>query len=355
MSWRLPTRSVDNRSVGFLVAGASSVAASHMLAAIREQPPAPGTRDVAGAWVTALYSHNERRGREFAARHAIIHHAAEIEPLLARPEVQCVYVGNHPRHHAETVQAALASHKHVLCEPPLALTLAEAEPLVQMAQNRGLVLAMNYTWRAAAAIQRLAELLLADSIGELLGGSVRNTTPLRPEQQTWRLQPNGGGAVWNRTLHDLDLLRFLLHLPVREVYARGGRSAVAAGVEDDILGHAILTGGLAIQLHDSFVLPHAPVTVELYGMRGTLAATGCAPDALAPQLSLRRGDEVQQLTAPPINPYRALVANFLAAVRGGVAPLADGAGELYNLQAAAAAQRSLRAGAPMRCQPTDPS
>lgn len=39
------------------------------------------------------------------------------------------------RHHAETVLAALAAHKHVLCEPPLALTVAEAEPLVQMAQE----------------------------------------------------------------------------------------------------------------------------------------------------------------------------------------------------------------------------
>jgi 1,5-anhydro-D-fructose reductase (1,5-anhydro-D-mannitol-forming) len=322
-----------------------------MLAAIREQPPVAGTRDVAGAWVTALYSHNERRAREFAGRHAIIHAAAEIEPLLGRAEVQCVYVGNHPRHHAETVQAALASHKHVLCEPPLGLTLAEAEPLVRMARNRGLVLALNYTWRAAPAMQRLAELLLADSIGEPLGGSIRNTAYLRPEQQTWRLQPNGGGVVWDRTLHDLDLLHFLLHLRVREVFGRSGRSTVAAAVEDDLLGHVLLTGGLAVQLHDSFVLPHAPATVELYGTRGTLLASACAPADAAPQLLLRRGEDVQQILTPAINPYRASVANFLAAVRGAAPPLVGGEEELLNLAAATAMHRSLREGTVVRCQP----
>lgn len=344
MSWRLPTRSVDARSVGFLVAGASNMAAQHMLAAIREQPPVAGTRDVAGAWVPALYSHNERRAREFAARHAIIHFAAEIEPLLGRAEVQCVYVGNHPRHHAETVLAALAAHKHVLCEPPLALTVAEAEPLVQMAQNRGLVLAMNYSWRATAAVHQMAELLLADGIGELLGGCVRNTAYLPPEQQTWRLQPNGGGVVWDRTLHDLDLLRFLLHLPVRAVYGHSGRSTLAAAVEDDLLGHALLAGGLAIGLYDSFLQPHAPVRVELYGTRGALAATACAPGDQGAELLLRRGDDVQLVPLPSINAWRAGVANFLAAVRGAAPALATGADELYNLAAATAMHRSLQDG-----------
>lgn len=100
---------------------------------------------------------------------------------------------------------------------------------------------------------------------------MRNTAYLPPERQTWRLQPNGGGVVWDRTLHDLDLLRFLLHLPVRAVYGHSGRSTLAAAVEDDLLGHALLAGGLAIGLYDSFLQPHAPVRV---GARHTRHAGG---------------------------------------------------------------------------------
>ena len=105
-----------------------------------------------------------------------------------------MYVASHPRHHAETVAAALAAHKHVLCEPPLALSAAEAEPLVQLAQYRGLVLALNYTWRAAGAVQAVHDVLMADGIGEVLGGRIRNTRYLPLERQTWRLQGQGAAC-----------------------------------------------------------------------------------------------------------------------------------------------------------------
>ncbi|MFN8469505.1 MAG: Gfo/Idh/MocA family oxidoreductase [Caldilineaceae bacterium] len=346
-SSRLVTRSADARSVGFLVAGASNIAAQQMLAAVREQPPLPGTRDVAGAWAAALYSHNERRARDFAQRHAIIHYSDDLEELLRRPEVNCVYVANHPRHHAETVAAALGAHKHVLCEPPLALSAAEAEPLVQVAQYRGLVLALNYTWRAVGAVQAVHDVLIADGIGEVLGGRIRNTRYLPPERQTWRLQGQGGGVLWDRTLHDVDLLRHLLHLQVREAYAYGtyyNTAPGAAPVPEEIVGFAGLTGGRVIQLHDSFVQGHVPVAVELYGANGSLVASNCGPASTAAEITLRRGDTVRSITPPVVNPYRASVANFLAAVRGAAEPLASGVDELHNLAAMAALEQSLREG-----------
>jgi 1,5-anhydro-D-fructose reductase (1,5-anhydro-D-mannitol-forming) len=340
-SSRLFTRSTDARSVGFLVAGASHVVAQHMLAAVREQPPLPRTRDVAGAWVAALYSHNERRGRDFAQRHAIIHYGDDLEDLLRRPEVQCVYVGSHPRHHAETVAAALQAHKHVLCEPPLALDAAEAAPLVQMAQNRGLVLALNH------------ELLLNENIGELLGGHIRNTRYLPPERQMWRLQGQGGGVLWDRTLHDVDILRYLLHVSPREVYVHGTQQTPATGaampqVYEEIVGHVVMTGGRVIQMHDSFVQSHVPVLVELYGTNGSIAALHCGVQGEGATISLRRGESERTVPLPVVNPYRASVANFLAAVRGDAPPLADGAGEMVNLGVMAAVERAAREGAAVK-------
>ena len=276
---RLVTRGIDDRSLGFLIAGASTIAARSLLSAIRNQPPASGSRDVAGAWVAAIYSHNDRRARQFAETHGVIHAGDDLPALLRRPEIQCVYVGNQPRHHAESVLAALEAHKHVLCEPPLALTLDEAETLHQMAENRGLVLAMDYSWRASDAIHHLHEAVLEDTIGELLGGRIQNTVYLPPEQHTWRIQENGGGVIWDRTLHDLDLVQYLVHRPVREVYARNTLNLLAAEVEDDIVGYVVTTGGLVVQLYDSFVLPHVPTTVELFGANGTLTARHCAPSA----------------------------------------------------------------------------
>lgn len=341
---RLATRGVDDRSLGFLIAGASTIAARSMLAAIRDQSPVPGSRDVAGAWVAAVYSHNERRARQFAQIHGIVHAGDDLPTLLRRPEIQCVYVGNHPRHHAESVQAALEAHKHVLCEPPLALTLEEAETLHRMAENRGLVLAMDYSWRASGAIHYLHEALMEDIIGELLGGRIQNTVYLPPEQHTWRIQANGGGVIWDRTLHDLDLVQYLLHRPVREVYAHNALNLLAAEVEDDIVAYVVTTDGLMTQLHDSFVLPHAPATVELFGANGTLTARHCSPLIGQGTLWLTRGDQMTTLAVQSIDPYRATVARFLAAVRGLEPALATSADELRNLATVTALRTSLTQG-----------
>jgi 1,5-anhydro-D-fructose reductase (1,5-anhydro-D-mannitol-forming) len=321
-----------------------------MLGAIREQPPLPNTRDVAGAWVSALYSHNERRGRDFAQRHAIIQSSDNIYELLDRLQVQCVYVASHPRHHAETVEAALQAQKHVLCEPPLALSSEEAQRLAQMAQNRGLVLAMNYTWRASPAIYALHELLASDSIGEIIGGRVQNTAYLPLDRQAWRLQGLGGGVILDRTLRDLDLLRYLLHASPRELFGRATRAEARAGERqvEELVGHVVMTGGAVFQLFDSFVQAHVPVTVEVYGTNGMAVATDCAPADRAPRLILRRGDQVRDLPVAAVNPYRAVVANFLAAIRGGAAALAPAEEEIRNLQAVETMARSLAEGTPVR-------
>ena len=338
---RLATRSVDERSVGFLLAGASTVAGNKMIAAIRQQPPAPGARDVAGAWVVGVHSHNERRGRDFADRQGIVHFSSDLQELLARHEVRCVYVGNHPRRHAETVAAALGAHKHVLCEAPLALHPAEATTLARMAEQRGLVLAMNYTWRASAALRRLHDLLAEDAIGELLGGSIRNSSPLRREQHTWRLAPDGGGALFVRTLQSADAVQFLLHRSVRSVSAHTGAPLRDRQVEEDVFGHFGCTGGMMMRFHDSLLLPHVPPLIELYGATGTLLLVHWPVDTGPAVLSMLRHDQETRVTTAAVDPYRASVARFLAAIRGDAPPLATATDDLRNLLVLEACRKSL--------------
>jgi predicted dehydrogenase len=150
-------------------------------------------------------------------------------------------------------------------------------------------------------------------------------------------------VVWDRTLHDVDLLRALLHLSVREVYVRStqGPPAGDAGPEE-IVGHLVMTGGLVVQIHDSFVQSHVPVLLELYGANGSIAALDCDPMHGQAAVSLRRGEAVQEVAAPRVQPFRAVVANFLAAVRGEAALLADGGDELQNLAAVEAVAAQVR-------------
>lgn len=339
---RLVVRRVSEHSVGFLVAGASAVAGRWMVDAIRQQPPQPGSIDAATSWIAGVYSHNERRARDFADAHRIPHAGDDLARLLERPDIHCVYVGNHPRHHAETVEAALRAGKHVLVEPPLALTLDSAASLANLARDEGKVLAANYTWRATSCLQRLRALLEENIIDEILGGRIQNSRFLRPDQHTWRLQAGGGGVILDRTLHDIDAMRFLLGTGVRDVFGQTSPRLLSDAVEDELMAVMRMTGGLAIQVYDTFLLPHAPVTVELFGSAGSLIAYDCDPEHGTPQLLLRRGERTEQVPLEFVNPYRAAVARFLAALRRAAPPLADAGDDLQNLAAALAMAESVR-------------
>ena len=339
---RLAMRKIDDRSIGFLVAGASQVAARWMNLAIWQQPPAVGGRDVAGAYVAAVYSHNARFARRFADAHGIVHASDDLPALLSRREIRCVYIGSHPRHHAETARAALLAGKHVLCEPPISVSLDECLELEQIAHHRGLVLAANYVWRATGVTQRLRVLLHDDAIGEVLGVRIDNTLPLPLDRQTWRVQRPFGGVLWDRLLHDADLLAFLLLNQPAEIQSHSLQSLLGSACEEDVLHTLRLRGGLPVIVHDSFVLPHAPVSVTIQGSTGSLWAMHCEPGNKQSHIIMRRGEQQSAVTVDGIDPYRASVARFLAAIRLGEAPLATSLDDRGAVATVLAAQHSLK-------------
>jgi 1,5-anhydro-D-fructose reductase (1,5-anhydro-D-mannitol-forming) len=160
-------------------------------------------------------------------------------------------------------------------------------------------------------------------------------------------------VLWDRTLQDMNMLRYLLHVSPREVYVRGAPQAPPAGsgntqVYEEVVGHVVMTGGYLVQFHDSFVLSHVPVLLELYGTNGSVVALHCGLRSEGASITLRRGNGERSIAVPSVNPYRASVANFLAAVRGSAEPLTDGADELGNLAALAALERSAHEGLVVR-------
>ncbi len=182
---------VGEETLGWAIVGAGAQAAQHILPAIRNQVdlPAPDLRyPLSNARIVGVFSRNENRGRSFAEANHIPHSFANLADLLARSDVHCVYVGGHPRHHAQSTLAALAAGKHVLVETPMALNVEDALAMAHTAVGRGLLLAVNYHRRADAALQAMQQLLAEGEIGDLLGGRIANTPLLPPALHTWRLR-----------------------------------------------------------------------------------------------------------------------------------------------------------------------
>ncbi len=326
-------------SIGWGIAGAGRHAAPRLLDAIRSLPPrADGSVQ---AHVVAVHSHAAYRAQAFAEQNAIAHWAAELDELLARPAVRSVYVANHPRHHAETVQAALQAGKQVLCEPPLALTQEEAEFLRHSALDRGLTLALHYQHRVDPALLTLRQWLRDHDLGSPIGGMVRNTLLLPPAQQTWRVDASYGGILLDRTLRTVDAVRFLFGGEIARVAAAAGPHALgpsaaerrAQAVEDL---HSLLTldgTGAVVQAHDSYLAPHAPPQIVLFGASRSAAVLPWNADSDSP-LYLYRSGEVEPVAATTggrVNLWALSIVAFQEAVRAGAAPPATATDDVANL------------------------
>jgi 1,5-anhydro-D-fructose reductase (1,5-anhydro-D-mannitol-forming) len=338
---------------GWGLLGASQVAEQFTSAAIRQQPAAPGTTQIAGSWVAAIFSHNERRARQFGDANHIPHAYVNLSDLLARRDIHCVYVSSHPRHRFPLVMAALAAGKHVLCETPLALTLDEAKSMAFAAANRGLLLGMNYVARANPAVAMLRVLLADDAIGDLLGGRISNTTALPTHLQTWRLQANGGGVIYDRTTHDVDLLHYLLGDQVDTVYAASTQYVLGETtqrqVPEDLLAQVqLVRSRITLQLHDSFIVGHNPTSIELYGTRGALIVHHWFHAKAESTLHWRHRDQLEAVSLPLFDPFWHTIYRFNDAVRTAGAPLATAQDGLLSLTVALALQRSLREQMPVR-------
>lgn len=335
-------------TLGWGVIGASRMAGQFMVEAIRSQPPLTQPASLhpsINCWVAGVFSHNEDRGLRFAAAHQLPHAFVNLADLLKRADIHCVYIGSHPRHHAQAALAALAAGKHVLCEPPLALTLQEAEAIAHTALSRDLRLGINYHHRADAATARLRELLAEDEIGDLLGGRLAHTEFLLPPRQTWRLRPNGGGVVLDHLVRDIDLLRYLLHDEVSQIDAVSTQQLLGQAVEEDVVSHVTLRqSGLVFQLHDSFIVPHRPSCLEIYGAAGVLTLHNVFSEAAATELTFRRSGQVTHIAAAAASSHAQAVAHFCRAVRNGMPLLATPTDGMLSLGAGLAALESIRRG-----------
>lgn len=341
-----PRLKVGPATIGWAIVGASSRAQQFVITAIRTQPAAPQAPDQLGAWVAGVYSHHEQRARSFAQQNQLPFAFVNLTDLLERPNIHCLYVSSHPRHHYPLVMAALSAGKHVLCEPPLGLTLAEAQAMSEAAARRKLLLGVHYQHRADPAVQEARALLADGAIGDLLGAQVLNTPMLQPAQQTWRLKRNGGGVLLSRTSHDIDTLRYLLQDEVAEIFATQTPAILSeesAGVEENILATVQMQRSrLAVHLHDSFFIPHQPTLIQLYGSTGILQIQHWADEKQETALLLLRNGQTESFPlAHHHSPDWRLIYAFNNALRNGAPLLADANDGRHTLAAVLAAHKSL--------------
>jgi len=151
--------------------------------------------------------------------------ANDWREVIAREDIDVVDIVTPGDSHAEIAIAALEAGKHVLCEKPLANTVAEAEAMAEAAERaaaRGIRTMVGFTYRRVPAVTFLRNLIAEGAVGTIsqVRASYRQDWLVDPNMPlAWRLQKEhaGSGALGDIGAHAIDLAQFVTGLNLAKV------------------------------------------------------------------------------------------------------------------------------------------
>lgn len=175
----------------------------------------PGFRSCDEVDLVALCDVDRARAERVASAAGIPAWYGSAQEMLASARLDLVGVVTPDDSHPADVRTAIAAGAHVLCEKPLAVTVADARTLAEAAAAAGVRTKVGFTFRAAPAAMRLRELVASGELGEphLLTAFQQNAQFLDPARPFhWKMDPTrtGGGAIVEYGSHTLDLARWLM-------------------------------------------------------------------------------------------------------------------------------------------------
>jgi predicted dehydrogenase len=205
---------------------------------------------------------------------------------LNDPGVQCVGVLLPHDVHEQYAIEALEAGKHVVCEKPLAPTLAECERMLAAATSSGRRLLPVHNRVYSQGVEKLSEIVQQDGIGEVF---LAQTTGFEapPTVQTWLATPRGGGGVlMSQAVHPMYVLRWLLGDVARVSCLFGDRRVVDMSAEDHAVVLLKFANGIAAEMTCTFGIAHGPLdhSITLHGRDGYLSLSRQGLHVIAPRL-----------------------------------------------------------------------
>lgn len=251
-------------SVRFAIIGCGTIAPFHAQAIQRAD----------GAALVAVASRRPEQARAFAEERGIAW-APTVDDLLRRSDVDAVTICTPSGLHAEMTIAAALAGKHVVVEKPIAVTLAQADAMIEVCRQAGRSLAVISQLRFAPDVQEIQAAIAAGRLGRLLAADLSMKyfrSQAYYDSAAWRgtWAMDGGGALMNQGIHGIDLL---LHLagPARVIFGYARTLVRRIEVEDTAVAVAELAGGcLATIIGTTSVVPGNPRRLALHGERGTI-------------------------------------------------------------------------------------
>jgi predicted dehydrogenase len=300
-------------------------------------------------WICDL---DEERLASMARRYPMAQTATDYRKLLDDPQLDAVAIVTPVATHYPIAKEFLLAGKNVLLEKPMTATVAEAEELIDLAEQQSLTLMVDHTFVYTGAVRKMKEILSSGQIGELLYfDSVRINLGLFQRDIN---------VLWDLAPHDLSIMDYLIERQPEGLSAIGS-CHIEEGIEniaylimkfdDDFIAHfhfnwlapvkirhTLIAGSSKMILYDDI---EPTEKVRVYDKGVTANRVGDREAAYQTLVSYRTGD----VWAPKLDATEALryvVAEFLDSIQMRRQPLTDGQAGLRVVRLLEAAQKSMK-------------
>jgi xylose dehydrogenase (NAD/NADP) len=298
-----PDNSMGGQVVRWGVLGCADIAIRRLVPAMKATP---------GNEVVAIASRDLSRAQVAATQLDIPRAYGSYADVLLDDHVDAVYIPLPNSLHAEWTVKAAEAGKHVLCEKPMAPTVAECQQMVDACRRAGVRLMEAFMYRFHPQHARVRALIAEGAIGQPMLMRSSFCVRMRRPPEDIRFSPDlGGGALLDVGVYAIDAVRWLLGGDPLSVSGQlslgtGGidvSAAIALAFPEDVLATVAC----------SFVA-NGGGSYEVLGPEGkiTVQQAFAQPPGVAPRVSWTNGEE---LFEPDIDQYELMLAAFSSSLR----------------------------------------
>jgi predicted dehydrogenase len=306
--------------------------------------------DLPDVQVTHICDRDPARLERFARRHPTMTATTRYDDVLEDPDVDAIMLATPVFTHFDLAQRALRAHKHTFVEKPLAPSPAEADALLDLAEQEDRLLMCGHTFLYSPAVREVRQLVSSGDLGDIFF--------ISSSRVNLGLHQRDISVVWDLGPHDFSILLYWLE-EMPETVRAIGRDSVVRGIPDVAFISLTFPSGIVASVELSWLAPSKLRRTVMVGSEKMVVYEDGASEPVRVfdrgvvfqdpetfgeyQLSYRTGD----ILSPNLETYEPLgmeLTDFVNAIRTG-SPLSSHATLARDVvRLTEAADRSLRNG-----------
>ena len=198
----------------------------------------------------------------------------DYHDLLADPDIDAVVICSATNTHAQIIVEAAEAGKHIFCEKPIDHDLAKIDAALEAVAKAGVKLQVGFNRRFDPNFRAVREAIVSGKIGEPHIVRITSRDPAPPPVEYIKVS---GGIFLDMTIHDFDMIRFLMASPVVEVFAAGSvlvdpEIGAAGDVDTAVITLRFESGAIGVIDNSRKAVYGYDQRVEVFGSLGAIAA-----------------------------------------------------------------------------------